>query len=88
MKNWMISITRKQSWSYIIVVGKIIVHFNDVSMLGYGCDVSQYPYFYDQEWDKYQLLPHPYLNFGIWYILKDIPSYMIISAIATVRRAH
>ena len=33
---------------------------SDVSMLGYGCGVSQYPQFYDQELDRYQVLPHSY----------------------------
>ena len=31
-------------------------------MLGYGCDVSQYPQFYHQRLEKYQLLPRPYLG--------------------------
>ena len=29
-------------------------------MLGYGCGVSQYSQFYDQNLDKYQVLPRPY----------------------------
>ena len=32
----------------------------DVSILGYGCVVSQYPQFYYQDKDNYQLLPRPY----------------------------
>ena len=28
---------------------------DDVSMLGYGCGVSQYPQFYDRDLDMYQL---------------------------------
>ena len=32
----------------------------DVSMLGYGFGVSQYPQFYDKELDMYQVLPRPY----------------------------
>ena len=35
----------------------------DVSMLGNGCGVSQYPQFYDRELDKYQVLPRPYLRY-------------------------
>ena len=31
----------------------------DVSILGHGCGVSQYPLFYDQI-KKYQMLPRPY----------------------------
>ena len=31
-----------------------------VSMLGYGCGVSQYPQFYDKELYRYQVLPRPY----------------------------
>ena len=40
-------------------------YFNsaDVSMLGYGCGVSQYPQFYDKELDRYQVLPHPYRGY-------------------------
>ena len=34
--------------------------FADVSMLGYGCGVSQYPQFYDKGLDRYQMLPHTY----------------------------
>ena len=34
----------------------------DVSMLGYGCCVSQYLQFCDKHLDKYQVLPHPYLG--------------------------
>ena len=33
---------------------------DDVSMLGHGCGVSQYPQFYDRT-KKYQLLLHPYV---------------------------
>ena len=35
---------------------------DDVSMLGFGCGVSQYPQFYYQDLDKYQVLPRPYLG--------------------------
>ena len=34
----------------------------NVSMLGFGCGVSQYPQFYYQDLDKYQVLPLPYLG--------------------------
>ena len=34
----------------------------DVSMIGYGCGVSQYPQFYNQYLDKYQVLPCPHLG--------------------------
>ena len=34
-----------------------------VSILGYGCGVSQYPQFYDQELKKYQVLTLPYLRY-------------------------
>ena len=34
----------------------------DVSMLGYGCDVSQCPQFYDKDIDMYQVLPRPYIG--------------------------
>ena len=34
----------------------------DVDMLGYGYGVSQYPQFYDQHLEKYELLPCPYLG--------------------------
>ena len=31
-------------------------------MLGYGCDVSQYPQFYDKYLDMNQVLPRPYMG--------------------------
>ena len=31
-------------------------------MLGYGCDVYQYPQFYVKYLDMYQVLPRPYLG--------------------------
>ena len=34
----------------------------DVSMLGHGCDVSQYPQFYDTNKNIYQMLPRPYVG--------------------------
>ena len=34
----------------------------DVSMLGYGCGVSQYLQFYDQNLDEYQVLPCPHME--------------------------
>ena len=34
----------------------------DVSMLGHGCGVSQYPQFYDTNKKQYQMLPRPYLG--------------------------
>ena len=37
----------------------------DVSMLGYGCGVSQYTHFFVKYLDMYQVLPRPYLgSFG------------------------
>ena len=33
----------------------------DVSMLGHGCGVSQYPHFYDKTKNIYQMLPRPYV---------------------------
>ena len=35
----------------------------DISMLGYGCGVSQYHQFYDKELFIYQLLPRPYKGY-------------------------
>ena len=35
---------------------------DDVSMLGYGCGVSQYPQFFVEDLDMYQMLPRPYLR--------------------------
>ena len=35
---------------------------DDVSMLGHGCGVSQYPQFYDTNIKKYQMLPRPYVG--------------------------
>ena len=34
----------------------------DVSVLGHGCDVSQYPQFYDKIKNKYHMLPRPYVG--------------------------
>ena len=34
----------------------------DVSIIGYGCGMSQYPQFYDQYLEKYQVLISPYLG--------------------------
>ena len=34
----------------------------DVSMLVHGCDVSQYPQFYDKNKKIYQILPRPYVG--------------------------
>ena len=34
----------------------------NVSMLGYGCGVSQYHQFYVKDLDMYQVLPHPYFG--------------------------
>ena len=34
----------------------------DVSMLGHGCGVSQYPQFYEKIKNKYKLLPCPYMG--------------------------
>ena len=45
----------------------------NVSMLVYGCGVSQYPKLCYQELDKYQVLPRPNLNLGFWDRLKDRP---------------
>ena len=33
-----------------------------VYMISYGCGMSQYPQFYDQDFDKYQVLPCLYLG--------------------------
>ena len=39
-------------------------YFNsyDVSMLGHGCGVSQYPQFYDTNKKNFQMLPRPYVG--------------------------
>ena len=34
---------------------------DDVSMLGSGCGVSQYPQFFVEDLDIYQMLPRPFL---------------------------
>ena len=36
--------------------------YDDVSMLGHGYGVSQFPQFQDEIKNKYQLLPHPYVE--------------------------
>ena len=35
----------------------------EVYTIYYGCSVSQYPQFYDEHLDMYQVLPHPYIGF-------------------------
>ena len=37
--------------------------FDDVSMLGYGCGVSQYPQFFVKDLDVYQVSQRPYLRY-------------------------
>ena len=34
----------------------------DVSMIGYGCGVSQYPQLFVEDLDMYQMLPRTYLR--------------------------
>ena len=46
----------------MIIFGKKFFTSDDVSMLGWGCGVSQYPQFYDHELKTYQVLPHKYLG--------------------------
>ena len=43
-------------------------YFNsaDVSMLGYGCGISQYSQFFVKDWDIYQVLPRSYLWSFYW----------------------
>ena len=36
--------------------------YYDVSMLGHGCGVSQYPQFHGNIKNKYQMLPHLYVG--------------------------
>ena len=44
-----------------MLIGKMVLFTSaDVSMIGYGCGVSQYSQFYDRYEDKYQVLPRPY----------------------------
>ena len=44
------------------MVGNSYFTSADVSMLGYGCAVSQYPQFFVEDLDMYQVLPRPYLR--------------------------
>ena len=46
----------------MMLFGKTVFTSDDVSILGYGCGVSQYPQLYYQELKKYQILPCPYLG--------------------------
>ena len=43
-------------------------------MRSYGCGVSQYLQFYDQDLEKYQVLPRPY-----WGYLEVYPGEKIIT---------
>ena len=42
-------------------------------MLGYGCGMSQYPQFFVEDLDMYQVLPRPYLR-----SFDGFPGYKII----------
>ena len=54
---------RKRRKYYITLVGNNSCFTStDVSMLGYGCGMSQYPQFYVKYLDMDQLLPRPYLG--------------------------
>ena len=44
-------------------MGKGYLTSADVSMLGYGCGVSQCPQFYAKYLDMYQVLPRPYIGY-------------------------
>ena len=44
----------------MIIFGKKFFTSDDVSMLSYGCGVSQYPQLYYRDLDKYQVLPRTY----------------------------
>ena len=66
MENLMISITREQSGSYMILVGNFFSFtYDGVSILGFVCGVSRYPQFYYWYLEKYRVLPRTYLgSFG------------------------
>ena len=47
----------------MILVGKTVFFLSaDVTIIGHVYGVSQYPYFYDQHLEKYQLLPRPHFG--------------------------
>ena len=46
----------------MMLIGKTVFTSYDVSMIGYGSVMSPYPQFYDQDLEKYQVLPRPYLG--------------------------
>ena len=49
--------------NYMMLVGENSYFTSvDVSMLGYGCGLSQYPLFYVKYLDIYQVLPRPYIG--------------------------
>ena len=60
--NWVILITRKQWKSTWYWLENNYFICGDVSMLGCGCGVSQYPQFCVKDLDMYQVLPRPYLS--------------------------
>ena len=64
---------------------------DDVSMLGHGCGVSQYPQFYDTK-KKNQMLPHPYVGsyfsekghqflYKLWIfaLAKSVETFILVS---------
>ena len=63
MNNWIIHY-KKTVRNFHDIGWKNSYHTSaDVSMLGYGCGVSQYPQFFVEDLDIYQILPRPYLIF-------------------------
>ena len=46
----------------IMVAKKSYFNYADISMIGYGCGVSQYPQYYKKYLDMYLVLPRPYMG--------------------------
>ena len=51
--------SQEVAWFWL---GKRFFTSDYVAMIGHGCDVFQYPQFYYQHLETYQLLPRPYLG--------------------------
>ena len=63
MNNWVKRITKNSNNFHDTDWEKSYHTSADVSMVGYGCGLFQYPQFFVKYLDMYQMLPCPYLRY-------------------------